>query len=62
MPLAGFKPAIPATGQPQIHDLNLAATGFGVIYLLSKPMLFEENKMYSSSLCAFLIHSDFFPL
>jgi hypothetical protein len=29
MPLAGFKPAIPASERPQTHALDLAATGIG---------------------------------
>jgi len=32
MPSAGFEPAIPANGRPQIHALDRAATGIGSPY------------------------------
>jgi len=58
MPLAGFETVMPAIGWPQTHALDRAATGLGLVYLLAITMLVEENKLCSSSLCAFLIHSE----
>jgi hypothetical protein len=34
MPTVGFEPAIPASERSQTHDLDRAATGIGVVFLI----------------------------
>jgi len=52
MPLAGFKPAIPASEQPQTHALDCVATRIGLLAFSRHKIQFETQFYIATVLIA----------